>query len=70
MRRRVLISWVAVNNDPFERDRTGSAFRLVEGCPVTGPTLTLLFDADSPYVGSIGDLVFVDADRKLSHFLM
>ena len=50
MRRRVLISWIAVNNDPFERDRTGNAFRLVEGSPVPGPTLTLLFDADSPYV--------------------
>jgi hypothetical protein len=34
MRRRVLNSWIAVNNDPFERDRTGNAFRLVEGSPV------------------------------------
>jgi hypothetical protein len=57
MRRRVLISWIAVNNDPFERDRTGNAFRLVEGSPVPGPSLTLLFDADSPYAGSIADVV-------------
>lgn len=59
MRRRVLISWIAVNNDPFERDRTGNAFRLVEGSPVPGPTLTLLFDADSPYGGSIADVVLL-----------
>jgi hypothetical protein len=57
MRRRVLISWIAVNNDPFERDRAGNTFRLVEGSLVPGPTLTLLFDADSPYVGSIADVV-------------
>jgi len=57
MRRRVLISWIAVNNDPFERDRAGSAFRLIDGAPVPGPTLTLLFDPDSPYVGSIADVV-------------
>lgn len=57
MRRRVLISWIAVNNDPYERDRAGSAFRLVDGSPVPGPTLTLLFDPDSPYAGSISDFV-------------
>lgn len=53
MRRRILISWIAVNNDPFEGDRTGNAFRLIEGSPVSGHTLTLLFDADSPCAGSI-----------------
>lgn len=57
MRRRVLISWIAVNNDPYERDRAGSAFRLVDGSPVLGPTLTLLFDPDSAYAGSISDFV-------------
>ena len=57
MRRRVLISWIAVNNDPYERDRAGSAFRLVDGAPVLGPTLTLLFDPDSVYAGSIADFV-------------
>ena len=59
MRRRVLISWIAVNNDPFERDRTGNAFRLVEGSPVPGPNLTLLLDADSTYAGSIDDGVLL-----------
>ena len=57
MRRRVLISWIAVNNDPYERERIGSALRLVDGRPVPGPTLTLLFDPDSPYAGTISDFV-------------
>lgn len=57
MRRRVLITWVAVNNDPFERDRSGGGFRLVDGAPVPGPTFTLLFDHDSPYAGTVSDVV-------------
>ncbi len=52
MRDRVLISWVAVNNDPYERDRTGNC-----NPQIPGPTLTLLFDGDSPYAGSISDFV-------------
>jgi hypothetical protein len=57
MSRRVLISWIAVNNDPYERDRTDGAFRLLNGFPVSGPTLTLLFDPASPFAGSISDFV-------------
>ncbi|WP_374691367.1 sigma-54-dependent transcriptional regulator [Accumulibacter sp.] len=57
MRRRVLISWIAVNNDPYERERPGGDFRLVDGFPILGPTLTLLFDPDSVYAGSISDFV-------------
>lgn len=57
MRRRVLISWVAVNNDPYERERSGGSFRLVDGAPVPGPTLTLLFDPESPYAGTVSDVV-------------
>lgn len=57
MRRRVLITWVAVNNDPYERERSGGGFRLVDGAPVPGPTFTLLFDQDSPYAGTISDVV-------------
>lgn len=53
----VLVSWIAVNNDPFERDRAGGAYRLVGGKPVAGPTFTLLFDSDSPYAGNISDFV-------------
>jgi len=57
MRRRVLVSWVAVNNDPYERERSGGSFRLVDGAPVPGPTLTLLFDPESPYAGTVSDVV-------------
>lgn len=55
----VLVTWVAVNNDPYERDpQTGSA-RLVNGAAVPGPTLTLLFDDQSCYAGRIGDVVLL-----------
>jgi DNA-binding NtrC family response regulator len=56
VRRRVLVSWIALNNDPYERERSGS-FRLVDGQLVPGPTLTLLLDPESPYVGSVSDFV-------------
>ncbi|MBK7074592.1 MAG: sigma-54-dependent Fis family transcriptional regulator [Myxococcales bacterium] len=52
----VLVTWVAVNNDPFERD-AADAIRLEDGAPVLGPTLTLLTDAASPYAGKVSDVV-------------
>lgn len=63
MSRYVLLSWVAVQNDPFECERmprTGEPRqrRMVRGAPVPGPTLTLLFDETSPYRGKITDAVF------------
>lgn len=60
----VLVSWIAVNNDPFERERPGGPYRLVEGKPVAGPTFTLLFDPDSPYAGSVSDLVFFHGGKS------
>lgn len=53
----VLVSWVAVNNDPYERERSTGQYRLVENQPIPGPTLTLLYDQDSPYAGRIHDVV-------------
>jgi hypothetical protein len=53
MTKPVLISWIAVNNDPYERVRASRDYRLVDGKPVPGPTLTLLFDEDSPYRGRL-----------------
>ena len=47
----VLISWVAVNNDPYEPNK-GSP-------PVPGPTLTLLFDESSPYKDRVRDVVLL-----------
>ena len=57
--KRVLISWVAVNNDPYERERGKMTYRLVDGKPVSGPTLTILFDEQSPYLGRISDVVLL-----------
>lgn len=54
----VLVSWVAVNNDPFERNADG-AFRKVDGAFVPGPTLTLLENARSPYAGKVSDVVLL-----------
>lgn len=55
----VLVSWVAVNNDPFERDTKTGEFLMEGGEPVPGPTLTLLFDQDSDYAGRIQDVVLL-----------
>ena len=57
--KRVLISWIAVNNDPYERERGKMTYRLVDGKPVSGPTLTILFDEQSPYLGRISDVVLL-----------
>ncbi len=56
---RVLVSWVAINNDPFERERGKTSYRLVNGEPVSGPTLTVLFDEESPFAGEIRDVVLL-----------
>jgi DNA-binding NtrC family response regulator len=55
----VLLTWVAVNNDPYERDGQSGLARLVNGAPIPGPTLTLLCDADSSYAGRINDVVLL-----------
>lgn len=51
----VLISWVAVANDPYESVR--GELRLEDGQPVPGPTITLLTDTESPWAGRIRDVV-------------
>ena len=56
---RVLVSWIAVNNDPFERQWPESGYRLADGKPVPGPTLTVLLDEDSPFAGTISDVVLL-----------
>ena len=56
----VLVSWLAYNNDPFERDRRTGEFRPDRnGDRVPGPTLTLLFDEASPYQGKVSDVVML-----------
>ena len=51
----VLISWVAVNNDPYEQNDDGTT--------VPGPTLTLLFDENSPYKNSVRDVVLLRREK-------
>ena len=60
----VLLSWVAVNNDPYERERNTGEFRRVDGKLIPGPTLTLLCDSASPYRDVIGDVVFFHRSAK------
>lgn len=68
----VLISWIAFNNDPYERVRETREYRLVNGQPLSGPTLTLLYDQESPLQGAISDVVLMyrqslaggDAERR------
>ena len=60
----VLISWVAVNNDPYERERDSGEPRVVGGEPIPGPTLTLLCDQESPYAGRVNDVVLL---HRASH---
>ena len=59
MTSQVLISWVAVNNDPFESPKAQCQSGRSEGAPARGPTLTLLFDENSPHKGRIGDVVLL-----------
>jgi DNA-binding NtrC family response regulator len=55
----VLLSWVAVQNDPYERERGSKEFIQVESQRVPGPTLTLLFDDASPYKGQVREVVLL-----------
>ncbi len=69
----VLLSWLAVQNDPFECERQPRRGeprqrRLVDGVPVPGPTLTLLTDPTSPYRGQITDAVFFRQGDKEAQF--
>ncbi|MEZ4323541.1 MAG: hypothetical protein R3F61_39115, partial [Myxococcota bacterium] len=53
----VLVTWLATRNDPYERVKSGGAFRETPEGPVPGPTLTLLTDPASPYANRVTDVV-------------
>lgn len=55
----ILLSWVAISNDPYERAGKAGGQRLENGSPVPGPTLMLLFDEESPLVGRVKDVVLL-----------
>jgi DNA-binding NtrC family response regulator len=63
---KVLVSWIAVNNDPYERVSGKNSFRLVNGTPLYGPTLTVLFSKDSSFNGQISDVLFLHGKTKNS----
>ncbi len=52
----VLLSWLAYNHDPFERDKEGRYRKRSDGSHIWGPTLTFLFDPDSPFRGKVGQV--------------
>lgn len=55
----VLVSWVAVNNDPYERNRDRSYRTNVAGDFVLGPTLTVLTEPSSPWRGKVDTVVLL-----------
>lgn len=60
MREKILVSWVAYNRDPFERERSGE-YRLINGQHVNGPSLEILTNSESPY-RSINRAIFLVRD--------
>ncbi len=48
----IAVSWVSVNNDPYERARDG-AYQEREGSKVPGPTLEFLLNPASPVCGHV-----------------
>jgi len=65
-RDQVLVSWIARNNDPFDRKRGSREYILRDGVRVQGPTLNLLFDQDSAHRGQVGDVVLFHQTDSLS----
>lgn len=63
----VLLSWVARNNDPYERERGGSRYaRDDHDCRIPGPTMTLLGDTDSEWYGKVQNALLLYRDDKQS----
>lgn len=53
----VLVSWIAVRNDPYEQPPRAPQAGPVDSIP--GPTLTLLFDEESPFCGQVSQVVLL-----------
>ncbi|MCB9644936.1 MAG: sigma 54-interacting transcriptional regulator [Myxococcales bacterium] len=56
---KLLLSWVARNNDPYERQRDLSFRHDAKGQLVVGPTLSLLFEPSSSLCGEIRRVVLL-----------
>jgi DNA-binding NtrC family response regulator len=56
----VLLTWLAYNHDPFEREQDTDEYRKTrDGRHIPGPTLVFLFDDDSPFKGSVDRVVML-----------
>lgn len=53
--KRVAVSWVSFNHDPYEREKDGS-YRERDGAKREGPTLEFLLNPASPVAGQVGRL--------------
>lgn len=54
--RKILVTWVARTNDPYEKKRDRSIAMDTQNNPLLGPTLTLLFDLASDYCNKIDEV--------------
>ena len=57
----ILISWVALNNDPYEREPGSLSYRLVNGQRRMGPTLNLLLANEPSFVTGIDRVILFHA---------
>ncbi|MBL9042734.1 MAG: sigma 54-interacting transcriptional regulator [Myxococcales bacterium] len=55
----ILISWVNVKNDPYDRDAIKGKSSEPTLASEPGPTLNLLFDPASPYCGKVREILFL-----------
>jgi len=65
-RKSILISWVALNNDPYEREPGGLRYRLVDGQRQKGPTLNLLLADEPPFITRIHRVILFHASFERS----
>jgi len=63
---KILVTWVARTNDPYERKRDRSVAMDNQNNPILGPTLTLLCDQGSGYCNKIDQVVLFY--RKLAGY--
>ncbi|QED29473.1 hypothetical protein FRD01_19985 [Microvenator marinus] len=62
MTKKVLVTWVAVGNDPYEFDKQSQRYREVNGAKLVGPTLSLLEGEYSHLRTQIHDVVLLYRD--------
>lgn len=56
---KILVTWVAKNNDPYEADVKGIVKCDLSNTPQDGPTLSLLFDSCSPIRDDVSDVILL-----------